>query len=120
MDDSNDNNLNNLFISNESEDLNKDEFLVTMKIDLSKEKNKIIVPDSISIDKLISIPQKKYLEELSDHKQLELKKFKEKINGNKESFFFFKIGKASDSQFTLDSPYLKIILPERLLAYLMH
>ena len=39
----------------------------------------------------------------------------------KESFFFFKIGAASDSQFVLHFPYPKIILPsEQLLAYLMH
>lgn len=84
MDDSNDNNLSNLFVSNESENLNKDELLVTMKIDLSKEKNNIIIPDSISIDKLISIPQKKYLEELSEYKNTELQKFKEEIEKNNE------------------------------------
>jgi len=59
---------------------NKQDYILTMKVNISDNNvNEVIIPESVSIDKLISVPKKKYLEELSKYKKDELEEFKNEL-----------------------------------------
>jgi len=93
-----DNDINNINSSeitsrntNNTSNINND-YIVTMKVNLSENNvNSVIVPETVNIDKLITVPKKKYLEEIVKYKKDEITLLKDEIkeeNEKKMEFMF--------------------------------
>ncbi len=68
------------------------DLILTMKVNLSENKvNDVLIPESVNIDKLIQVPKKKYLEEVTKYKKDEIENLKNEIkeeNEKKMEFMF--------------------------------
>ena len=99
-------------ISNINED-----FIVTMKVNLSENNvNSVIIPENVNVDKLITVPKKKYLEEIVKYKKDEITSLKDEIkeeNEKKMEFMFKKLMSSFNNNMDINpNSNLKIISSE--------
>ena len=74
-------NANNSEETSNMADNQYDNFILTMKIRLDKNNmNEIIVPDNVSVDKLLKVSRNKYLDEIESLKRKELDNLKKEIH----------------------------------------